>query len=402
MKTTLLITAAIGLMLPMSANGKGLVPEQTSFDRSSMLFTPLSEFSVSFDGAVDVFYNPSTANIYCDGKVIETAMVYPRNYVGSTRTQGWIIGEFLEPLTLPKGKSYKIILPANTVYSVDNQELTNDEIVMNFDVPENLGPFHTDIKDGSVITSKKSIAFYWGTETAALDKSAKATLYREGTAVRKFPFNVTWDFDLGQAHVEFGEKLNFENGVHYSLSIPAGSVCAQYRSDIVNEEAVLNFMGGYIEPMPTIDYVWCSLFTDHPSDNLGEVSFHYTQPVMLSDSPKVQLWIEEDNLLVKSVVPTLVEKEGKWILTADFEQTPLTSEKGYTIVIPEGTLISANGDVVVNSRKSLNVEKDSGINDIQTDKDNNTYNIYDLTGKRTDNPIPGQIYIINGKKIIRK
>lgn len=405
-KSLLLVALAAGLVLPMSANATGLVPEQTSFDHSSILYAPLSEFSLSFDGEVDVFYNPSIANIYCNGKVIETAMVYPKNEVGPERTQGWIIGEFLEPLVLPKGKSYKIVLPANTAYSVDNPDLTNDEITLEFEVPENLGPCDADIEDGSVIASRESITFFWGTETAAVDPDAKAKLFREGVAVRRFLFNVSWDWNLGQAHVEFGEMLNFENGVRYSLVLPAGTVSAQYRSDIVNEEAVLNFIGGYTEPLPTIDYVWCSLFTDHPSDNLGEVSFHYTQPVMLSENPEVQLWIEEDNQLVKSVIPTLAEEDGKWILTADFEQTPLIPEKGYTIAIPEGTLISASGDVVVNSRKSIKVPDSSGIESI-TVSDDVASDIYSIDGvlvKRSATEedfqnLPQGIYIIGGRKV---
>ncbi|MCC8117330.1 MAG: hypothetical protein LIP09_01070 [Bacteroidales bacterium] len=405
-KTLLIAATAAGLVLPMSANATGLVPEQTSFDHFSILFTPLSEFSLSFDGAVDVYSNPSTANIYCDGKVIETAMVYPKNEVGQKRTQGWIIGEFPEPLVLPKGQSYKIVLPVNTAYSVDNPELTNDEITLEFEVPEDLGPCTTTIEEGSVITTEESTTFFWGTETAAVDPDAKATLYREGEPVREFSFNVTWDWDLGQAYVDFGETLNFENGINYSLVLPAGSVSAQYRMDITNLEAVINFVGGYTEPLPTIDYVWCSLFTDHPTDNLGEVSFYYKQPVMLAENPEVQLWIEEDNELVKSVVPTLVEEDGKWVLTADFEETPLIPEKGYTLVIPEGTLISASGDVVVNYRKATNVPGiSSGIESITEDAVSDIYSIDGVLVKRSATEedfqnLPEGIYIFGGCKLV--
>lgn len=408
MRKVLFVAAvAAGFMLPTNASAKGLVPEQTSFDHSSHVYAPLSEFSLSFDGAVDVYSNPSTANLYCGGKVVETAMVYVRNDVGQKRTQGWVIGEFLEPLVLPKGKSYKIVLPANTAYSVDNPELTNDEITLEFDVPENLGPFHTDIKDGAVVESAKSMCFYWGTETAAVDDASRATLYRENVAVREFPFDVTWDWDLGQAHVDFGETLNFEDGVHYSLVIPAGSVSAQYRSDIVNEEAVLNFIGGYTEPMPTINYVWCSLFTDHPKDYLGEVIFHYApQPLRLSENPEVQLWIVDDNQLVKSVVPTLYENDGIWILTADFEQTPLESETGYTIVIPEGTLVSTTGEVMVNSRVVVGIPDTSGIESVSSNEDSIS-DIYSIDGVLVKSSatredllsLPKGIYLFGGRKV---
>ena len=113
--------------------------------------------------------------------------------------------------------------------------------------------------------------------------------------------------------------------------------------------------------------MWCSLFDNHPTDVLGEVAFYYNQAVMLSSDPKVQLWYGDNSEMVKEVMPTLTEEDGQWVLKADFEGTPLTSDKGYTIVIPDGTLISANGDVVVNSRRTVNVGDATGISQVGND-----------------------------------
>ena len=41
------------------------------------------------------------------------------------------------------------------------------------------------------------------------------------------------------------EEIRFEKGVNYKLVLPAGSVHARFRDDIVNEKAVFNFVGGY-------------------------------------------------------------------------------------------------------------------------------------------------------------
>lgn len=194
-----------------------------------------------------------------------------------------------------------------------------------------------------------------------------AILYREGEAVRVIPFHATWDWDLGQAHVDFGDKMNFEKGVNFALEIPEGTIYAMYRPDITNKKAVLHFVGGYEEPLPSINYVWCSLFDNHPADVLGEVAFYYNQAVMLSCDPKVQLWYGDNSEMVKEVMPTLTEEDGQWVLKADFEGTPLTSDKGYTIVIPDGTLISANGDVVINSRRTVNVGDATGISQFGND-----------------------------------
>ena len=114
---------------------------------------------------------------------------------------------------------------------------------------------------------------------------------------------------------------------------------------------------------------------------------------MLSCDPKVQLWYGDNSEMVKEVVPTLTEENGQWVLKADFEKTPLTSEKGYTIVIPYGTLISANGDVVVNSRRTVNVGDATGISQVGNDALllRTTKGGISLTGLPTNTNITGKV-----------
>ncbi len=66
------------------------------------------------------------------------------------------------------------------------------------------------------------------------------------------------------------------------------------------KKAALHFVGGYEEPLPSINYVWCSLFDNHPTDVLGEAAFYYNQVVMLSSDPKVQLY-GDNSEMVKEV-----------------------------------------------------------------------------------------------------
>lgn len=122
-------------------------------------------------------------------------------------------------------------------------------------------------------------------ETAPVD-GGKAILLREGVPVREYDCDVSWDWNLGYAGIDFGENINFENGVRYSIQLPAGSTSALYRTDIVNEEAIVNFIGGYTEPVKPIQYTWCSLFDNHTTDVLGEVKFYYDRPIAL---PQIRL-----------------------------------------------------------------------------------------------------------------
>lgn len=204
----------------------------------------------------------------------------------------------------------------------------------------------------------------FGFETAPVD-GGKAILLREGVPVREYYCDVSWDWNLGYAGIDFGENINFENGVRYSIQLPAGSTSALYRTDIVNEEEIVNFIGGYTEPVKPIQYTWCSLFDNHTTDVLGEVKFYYDRPIALSANPIIKLNIENENLTVKEVVPTISEENGDWVLAADFENIPLISEKGYTIIIPEGTIVSKEGDVVVNQRNVMEIGSSSGIVEIE-------------------------------------
>lgn len=332
-------------------------------------YWPLRQIDFTYQELLSL--NDSTAKVYKGDEVIAEGKLAINNYHGhdssnaSTTQQGTVEVMFDEALVLPKGETFTVVIDEGTFYKEGEPDIDNDEVRYSFTIPTDLGEFHTDIVDGSTLSKANLMTFYWGTETESDEQ--QAVLYREGVPVRQFPFQATWDWDLGQACVDFGEYIKFEKGVNFALEIPEGTVYAMYRTDITNKKAVLHFVGGYEEPLPSINYVWCSLFDNHPTDMLGEVAFYYNQAVMLSSDPKVQLWYGDNSEMVKEVVPTLTEENGQWVLKADFEKTPLTSDKGYTIVIPDGTLISANGDVVINSRRTVNVGDATGISQFGND-----------------------------------
>ena len=196
------------------------------------------------------------------------------------------------------------------------------------------------------------------------------TLYREGVPVRTFDAHVGWDWNLGQAYADFGMKMNFEKGVNYSLVMPEGSLSPRFRTDITNEETRVDFIGGYTKPIEPITYVWCSLFDNQGIDVLGEVRFYYRQAVMLSSDSKIQLF-DTDNNLIKEVTPTLSEDEdgrwGRWIVSCDFGGLRVP-EKGCSIVIPEGTVISADGNVSVNAKNSFDVNIGTGLGGVSNGK----------------------------------
>ncbi len=379
-----------------------LTPESCSVgDRP---FTaPLSWIEFTFDDCINLLEGVS-ATVECEGQIVATATNFEvSNFNKPPYTQGTLLLTF-EEQNLPKGKSYTLCVAPGSISLENEADIQNPKIEQRFDVPENLGPAHIDFEDGSVIsTVSNSIyqsfpTFYWGIETEPVGNPF-FILYREGIAVRELPACIAWDWDLGQAYADVKETMNFEQGVNYTLTLPAGSAHARLRDDIVNEEVSFNFTGGYTEPIQELNYSWCSLFNDH-SNVLNEVTFVDQTAIHLSENAVIQLKYADESELIMEAPAYINTEINCFALSANFGGYEMTSEKGYTLVIPKGTVIAESGDPVVNHRNSIPVADYSGINHIY---DKNSYSItYDLNGRRVNAPISGKMYIRNGKTFICK
>lgn len=384
MKNLLLALAAVvSCVLPMTA-ASPLLPESCT-DGDRPFTRPLNEIGFYFDGGIKLL-DGAKAVVLCGGETVATATrMEVSNYSSSKRTQG-ALAIYFDGQNLPKGKEYTLSVASGTIAS-EHDGVENTEFTQSFFVPENLGPAHFDVEDGVTIAKTSRYGgglypCYWGIETEAVGEPS-FILYREGVAVREFPAHVTWDWDLGQAYPAIEEELCFEKGVHYSLVLPAGSAHAMYRDDIVNEEATLNFIGGYEEAVPPLNYVWCSLFTDH-SDVLDVVTFTYDRPVCVADGAKLQLWETESNTLVKEADAYLDTRVNCWAVSADFGGFQMRPGIGYTFVIPEGAVIAEDGNPVVNPRHAIALNGSSGLENISIENKDCEAPIYDLSGRKVN------------------
>ncbi len=361
-KTILTLISIAGLVAPLNGHASGLIPEQCTIGDRPVCH-PIVDIGFTFDGAIGIVGN-SNATVYSGNEPIATGVISASNNTGTKQVQGTAVITFDTPLSLPKGKTYTLVVPEGMIFQEGHPTISNDAISVEFEVPGNLGEATSSIENGSIVQNARRIGFYFGIETASVE-NGEIILYREDVPVKKYPCDVSWDWDLGYAGIDFGKTVNFESGVEYTVKLPKGCVSSLHRPDITNEEISVSFIGGYTEPVVPIQYVWCSLFDHHPTDVLGEVKFYYNQPVMLSVNPIVQLCIEKEGIIVKEAVPTMLEDNGQYVMTVNFDNTPLTSENGYTIIIPEGTLVTENGDVIVNPRNIMAIGNSSGISDIK-------------------------------------
>ena len=353
----------------------------------------MNRINFTFNGSIKLCDDAYAVVKGDDGSPIAIALrMEVSNY---ENIEGWL-DIFFDGQLLPKGKEYEITVASGSI-AFEESGITNDEFSQNFFVPENLGEAIVEAEEGIEIAyAKKGLPwFYWKIETEPLGQP-KYLLYREGVLVRKIPAHITWDWNLGQAYPQIEEDMRFEKGVSYSLVLPSGSAHAMYREDIVNDEVIYNFFGGYEGEVSSLDYVWCNLFSEHP-DVIDKVSFYYDCPVSLTANAKIELWEDEAKAMVKEAEATCNQEGDYWVVTADFEGFVPKSTVGYTFVIPEGTIIAENGDPVVN--KLCIVEFNvNGLGNVVRTSDATT--IYDVSGRKISNPEPGKVYIREGKKII--
>ena len=221
MKKDLLI-CIIGLcMLAIPAYADGdetLTPSKCSIE-NKLVYEPINEVYITFASHIGIAKD-AKATITCNGNTMATGVIGSYTY----KEEGIATIAF-DKIVLPKGKAYKLEIPAGAIYL-----------------------------NGSVVVTERSIWFYYKTETEPIGNPTM-TLYREGVPVRTLKAHVGWDWGLGQVYADFGKEMNFEKGVHFSLVLPEGSLSPRFRTDITNEEAKVDFIGGYTKPLESISYV---------------------------------------------------------------------------------------------------------------------------------------------------
>ena len=393
--------------LPTLCMASGLVPEQYyfgNFGSREALDRPLDNFQLSFDGGVQAS-SEARAYVTHDGaEVASSVSIEVKNYEGERRTQGWV-WFFFSGECLPKGEEYTLHVAPGSIMSSDDKTVSNDEILVDFHIPEDIGEAHFEYySNGQTIEGEDSFSCSWRHETSPVGEP-EWELYREGVLVRRYPADVTSDWDLGQARVDFDGMMHFEQGVNYRLVLPAGSVCT-YREDIMNTEVSLDFVGGYTEPVEYPAYHWCSLF-DNTDGVVNEVSLYFRMPIKLTgENPMILTESFEGVESSWEAMPTLSEENGEWVLTADFGGVELKSGGSYTVYLTEGSVVSTEGDVAVNRSQSSQITT-SGIGTV-TDGVAGSQGTYALDGTRMDDgaKLPAGIYImrdgISTRKIVVK
>lgn len=362
------------------------------------IYGPIYEIGYFFDTAVGI-EEGATLSILNGDDTLLTSSLGVDNYFGATASEGYVMAQYPEALRLPQGETYTIVIEPGLIYSLEDPSVKNDRISQIINVPETLAVRQPTFHAEKPVVQSDGMGVYFFTETEGVE-DGKMYFLREGVKVREYPCEVSWDWDLGFAGVYFREILKFEEGVHYTMVIPQGVVTALDRPDIINEEIVVPFIGGWSDPLPKpLPDSWRADGTS--ATGALQVSITYSQGVTLLENPLLFLTDPTGTTVLSLAVPTVEEKEGEWIVKAEFPDVAANAVEEYTVRIPECTVTFLKGNMVVNEQNLLTLDM-SGVRPISADSPCTEHLLYDLHGRRVTATVPGSVYIRDGKKFVAK
>lgn len=362
-------------------------------DIETPFLAPLEDVGMYFNMPIEV--KPySKATIYCGEEPVceSTAVTFNYNY-GTTEGS---IAIFFEPTLLPKGKSYRLVLPAGTVHSLGHPDIESEEVTVRFRVPATIEEYkECNLPDGKRIASLDSFSMYWHHETKAAVENPTCSLYRGDELIGRYPGHITWDWNLGQVHFDFGKDIYFDKDVDYSIVVPAGIACSLYRDDILNEERVFRFKGDYVPEEPGLKYDGLRFRWHEQTHDLIGIDYIFSEPIILGDDPHVFIRKIGEDTPAYDIRPYINDMVNCFVLSADFDEVVWEAETGYEIILAEGSV--RNNDGLPNKAISTGADP-SGITEIRNE--NETAPWYDLSGNRVTNPVKGKVYIKSGRKIM--
>ena len=331
---------------------------------------PLGNVNVVFKENIELTNNPSVF-IVSNGEVVCTPESYDiYNFDNGKYKYGCLIANFNNEL-LPKGEKYSLRVSEGSANSIDNIERINNELIYEFEVPNDLGDGRVEAQLsradvlGLKVICENNFTCYWGYEIKGVG-NPQWELYRNGKLIKRLPLQVGSDWNLGYACFLFEEGYRhdklyyFEDGIEYQMVIPEGCI-RTYRDDIVNKEVSFSFIGGYSKSSGPLEYSDYTLEYNGLNSQLGKVVFTYNEPIMLSLSPSIELRDETNNMTVKEANLSIKENEGCWKLIGDFDDFVIDTNSRYSLIISEATIVTKEGDILVNAEQRVALDQNSRI-----------------------------------------
>ena len=207
------------------------------------IYAPLDTVLFAFDEEIRLLAEDTEeikAHIFKDGKAIEYGNIIDRR---NKHGKGYVSVKYSHKssLTLQKG-NYQAHIIRGAIGSRKDEYVSNDDLYIDFTVPDNLGYGITSFSGDTISKANyNKFKFKFPTDIKAAGIDNYLILNQEWKEPVKIPFTVYEHY----LYAELEEPMYFDNGMKYTLTLPAGSVSAKYRDDIVNLETSVNFVGGH-------------------------------------------------------------------------------------------------------------------------------------------------------------
>lgn len=330
------------------------------------------------------------ASIYLGDEVMATADLEVMVVAGRSK----VTATFPEKVLLPLGKSYQFVIPEGYLVNEDDETDVNNRVEIPINVPADLGAGEPSIGAGVLVEQAEEIYFRFPTEVQDVNDHTILSIYRDGVKVREYPAvsSAGTGFD-GYTTAVFEETVRFEKNVDFSAVIEAGTVCGQYRDDLLNLRGECQFIGNCAEELPMLEFTSCTE-TAPGLDFLDNIGFSYGEGTVLTGEPAVTLSTGGETLM--TVTPE-IDKEG--LLTADFKHFELLKGEDYEVTVAEASVVTAKGDIRVNQEQSVTFSGLSGVESIGADEAAPEY--YDMQGRRVVNPEAGLYIERRGDRVVK-
>ena len=239
-------------------------------------------------------------------------------------------------LTLPAG-NYQIYMNKSTIGAKRDEYLLTDDIYLNFNVPEDLGYGKATFSGDTIVsTHYGSFKINFPTDIKATGTDNYMILSQEWKEPVKIPFEIYDNYLYSTLY----EKMYFDDGVKYTLTLPAGSVSAKYRDDIVNLETNVEFIGGNKSDSKLVPTA-CSL-TDPLCETISSITFSFAEDVTCTMAEFTHAYIYCDGEEVASANASYSffsdENRDETKAVLDITPGPFVPEKGKSYrlhVLPE-------------------------------------------------------------------
>ena len=129
-----------------------LIPQECSIE-NKLVYEPINQVHLEFTAHVDIAKD-AKATITCGDKTMATGVITSDTYM----EKGIALVSF-EKLVLPKGKSYKLEIPAGAIFLKSAPDVKNGDLKFDFEVPEKIISTDCSVKSGSSVEHDARIWF---------------------------------------------------------------------------------------------------------------------------------------------------------------------------------------------------------------------------------------------------